>query len=233
MIGYPPTNELLLGCECMDLDHVASFINFPPKKDGDGKVIIEFDDPPCIYFTVTANNLYTRLLPDLDPRYLFEKWTWQSFSYYNWYNRWVIAGRYIFALNPHKEYELLNCFDFQERDHVRLDLFLSLISSDIDDNINEQSELLLDDERWCIKIKPNRLVFKEQDITEPWQVGWEICFKPRGFFGRIRWGFKYIFGRHCPEKQFTMLKKDAAKMRGLIKWVQETNKKDEEKENNE
>jgi len=228
MTGYPSMKELYLGCECMDLDHVALFVHFPPKKNKDGKVIIEKDDPPCIYCNVTANNYFRQLLPDLDPRYLFTKYTWQEFAHYNWYQRWWVAGKYLFNPNSTRRYGILDCFDFQERDHSRLDMFLSLISSDIDTNIDEKSELWLDDERWRIRFMPDRWVSKKHDIQEPWKVGWDVQFMKRGFWGRIRWGLKYIFGRHCPEKDFTILEKDAAKLRGLIKWTQEENKKEEE-----
>ena len=230
MIGYPPMVELYLGCECMDLGHVALFINFPPKKDNDGKVIIDEDDPPCIYFTVTANNYFTQLLPDLDPRCLFEEWTWSTFAHYNWYNRLWIAGKHIFNPTYIKRYGILDAFDFQERDHSKLDMFLSLISSDIDTNIDDKSELWLDDERWRIRLMADRWVCEEHDIKEPWKVGWDVQFMKRGFWGRIRWGLKYIFGRHCPEKQFAILEKDAAKIRGMIKWAQEENKREEAKE---
>ncbi len=226
MIGYPPMEELYLGCECMDLDHVVALGYFPPKKDEAGNAIIEEDDPPVIYFHVTANNYFTRLLPSL--RYFYEKYTWSEFYHYNWYQRWWLAGKYIFSSICTKKYGILDAFDFQVKDHDKLDAFLALISNDIDTDIDEKSELWLDDERWKIKFQPDRWVSKKHEIIEPWQVGWDIHFLERGFWGRIRWGFKYIFGRHYPEKEFEIFEKDAAKMRGMIKWVQEENKKNEE-----
>lgn len=226
MIGYPPMKELYLGCECMDLDHVALFIHFPPRDDGAKSVIEDEDDAPAIYMSITASNYFTRLLPEI--RYLFEKYTWQSFAQYNWYKRLWIAGKYIFNSTHLREYGILDAFDFQEKDHDNLDAFIALISSDIDDNIDEKSELWLDDDRWRMKIQPTRIVFEEHDIVEPWKVGWEIHFIERGFFGRVRWAFKYIFGRHSVGKSFTIYEKDAAKMRGMIKWTQKENKKGEE-----
>jgi hypothetical protein len=225
MIGYPPTQELYLGCDCMDLDHVALFIHFPPKRDNDGKVIIEEDDPPCIYCNVTTNNYFRAFLPSI--RYIFDKMTWQSFAHYNWYRRLWVAGRYIFTPAYHIKHGILDCFDFRIKDYEKLDAFISLISSDIDANIDEQSEVWLEDDRWCIKIKATRWVSKEHDIIEPWKVGWETHFKPRGFFGRVRWAFKYIFGRHCPEKSFEIYEKEASQIRGMIKWVQKENEKGE------
>jgi len=228
MRGYPPMEELYLGCECMDLNHVALFIHFPPKDDVKS-VIEDEDDAPCIYCSVTAKNYYTHLLPEI--RYLFDKWTWQNFAYHNWYQRWWIAAKYIFNPTYTKRYGILDAFDFQHRDHDKLDAFLTLISSDIDNNIDEKSELWVDDDQgWIIRFQPTRLIFEKHDIVEPWQIGWDIQFMKKGFFGRIKYAFKYIFGRHCSEKNFTLLEKDASKIRGMIKWVQETNKKDKENE---
>lgn len=229
MIGYPPIKELYLGCECMDLDHVALFIHFPPRED-DGESVIKsaienIDDAPCIYCAVTANNYFTKLFPEI--RYCYEKYTWQEFAYYNWYQRLWIAGKYIFNSICTKRYGILDAFDFQVKDHDKLDAFLALISSDIDTDIDDESELWLDDERWKIRFQADRWVSKEHDIKEPWKVGWDIHFLERGFLGRVRWACKYIFGRHCPEKSFSIYEKDAAKLRGMIKWVQEENKKGE------
>jgi len=225
MVGYPPMKELYLGCECMDLDHVALFIHFPLRDDGAKSVIEDPDDAPAIYCNITANNYFTRLLPSL--RYFYEKYTWQEFYHYNWYQRLWLAGKYIFNSSCNKRYGILDAFDFQAKDHDKLNAFMALISSDIDDKINEKSELWLDDERWRIRFQADRWVSKKHDIIEPWKVGWDIQFLPRGFWGRLRWGFKYIFGMHYPEKSFTIFEKDAAKIRGMIRWVQEENKKGE------
>jgi len=221
MIGYPPTEELYLGCECMDLDHVALFIYFPPSEEDSKSVIEDIDDLPTIFLSVSTRNYFEEVLPPII--YFYDKTAWQTFFYNNWYKRLWFAGRYIVNPTYLREFGILDAFDFQNKDLDKLDAFLALISSDIDDNIKENSELWLDDDRWAIRFQPTRLTFKNDDTEQPWQLGWEPHFKQRGFFGRIRYAFKYIFGIHSPEKNFTLYEKDAAKMRGMIKWVQEEN----------
>jgi len=226
MTGYPPMKELYLGCECMDLDHVALFIHFPPK-DEDKNIIEDPDDPPAIYITVSARNYFEEILPPI--RYFYDNWSWQYFFSHNWYKRLWIAGRHISDPTYLREYGILDGFDFQDKDLSKLDVFMSLISSDIDANIDEKSELWLNED-WRIRFQPIRLIFEEHDFVGPWQVGWESHFVQRGFFGRILNAFKYIFGMHSSDKSFTIEEKDAAKIRGMIKWVQETNKKDKDTE---
>lgn len=230
MSKFAPMKELYLSCECMDLDHVALFIHFPPSEDGSKCVMEDDDDAPCIYMTVTTNNYYNDLLPPL--RYFYEKYDWQSFFAHNWYKRLWIAGRYLVNHTYRPKWGILNCFDFQDKDLEKLDAFMALISSDIDTTMCEGKELWLDDEKWLIKIYISRFEIEKHNYKGPWEVGWEPHFKPRGFFGRVKYAFKYIFGTHCEEKQFTIEEKEAAKIRGMIKWTQETNKKDEDAKKN-
>jgi len=219
-----PMEELYLGCECMDLDHVAHFMHFPPIKEVKKENIA---DDNIIYLSVSVHNFFKRIIPPI--RYFYDKTSWQSFFYHNWVKRLWIAGKYIIAPYYQRKYGILDAFDFQNKDLEKLDAFLSLISSDIDDNSFSISEgIWLDDGEWLVKIELTRLEFKKCDYIGPWQVGWEPHFLNRGFFGRIHYAFKYIFGQHSPEKCFTICEKDAAKIRGIIKWVQETNKKDEQ-----
>ena len=228
MAGYPPMKELYLGCECMDLDHVALFIHFPPSDNGEKSVIEDDEDEPCIYLSVSTNNYHTDLFPDL--LYFWDKYAWQSFFAHNWYKRLWIAGKYLIDPITRQKWGVLDAFDFQDKDLEKLDAFMALISSDIDVSMSRNSELMLDDDKWLMRIQPTRFEWEKHDIKEPWRVGWDIQFKQRGFWGRVKYAFKYIFGSYCQEKHFTIEEKDAAKIRGMIKWVRETNKKDETNE---
>jgi hypothetical protein len=234
MSNSPPMEELYLGCECLDLGHVAHFMHFPPTKEDKKKVESgkfplpeEDDDLNIIYFSVSVRNYFDVIIPPITG--IFEIYDWRQFFYHNWCKRLWVAGKYI--ANPYHQPEggVLDCFDFQNKDLDKTDAFLSLISSDIDDNNSSPLEgVWLDDDEWLVRIEVTRLEFKKHDWVGPWQVGWAVHFKSRGFFGRIRYAFKYIFGQHSSEKSFTIHEEDAAKIRGKIKWVQETNKKDEQ-----
>lgn len=231
-----PMKELYLGCECMDLDHVAHFMHFPPTEEEREKIKSrkfplpeEDDDLNIIYLAVSAHNFFKTIIPPI--RYFYDLWAWQSFLYHNWFKRLWIAGRYIVDPFYQREFGILDAFDFQNKDLDKMDAFLSLISSDIDDNSFSISEgVWLDNDDWLLKIGLYRLEFPKHDYVGLWQIAWEVQFKNRGFFGRIHYAFKYIFGQHSPEKGFTIYEKDAAKIRGKIKWVQKTNKKDEKNE---
>jgi len=234
MSDYVPAEELYLGCECLDLDHVAHFMYFPPtkedkKKSDSGKFPLseEDDDLNIIYLSVLVHNYFKTIIPPII--YFYDKGTWISFLYHSWFKRLWIAGRYIIDPFYNRESGILDAFDFQNKDLNKMDAFLSLISSDIDDNsfaISEGVWLDNDLNDWLIKIELTRLEFAKHDFIGDWEIGWKIQFKNRGFFGRIHYAFRYIFGQHNPQKCFTIHEKDAARIRGMIKWVQETNKKD-------
>jgi len=221
MTEYPSMKELYLGCECMSLEHISQFIHFPPVKDG-SKCVME-EDEPSIYLSVKTNNYYRNLLFPII--YIFDKYEWQSFFAYNWYKRIWIAGKYIVNPLSRQKWGILDAFDFQDKDLEKLDAFMALISSNIDTNITQNSELWIDED-WPIVFSPTRLEFEKHNIKEPWQVGWEIQFKKRGFLGRVKYAFKYIFGSSNQEQNYPLCEKDASKIRGMIKWVQDTNEKD-------
>jgi hypothetical protein len=232
MSDSAPMKEIYVGCECMDLDHVAHFAHFPLtekeiKENKERKFPLpEEDDENIIYLSVSVHNFFRAIIPPIID--IFDGWAWQSYFQHNWFKRLWIAGRYIADPSYQREYGILDAFDFQNKNLDKIDAFLSLISSAIDDNSFSISEgVRLDDNGWLLKIEPTRLEFKKCDFIGSWQVGWEVQFKNRGFFGRMHYAFKYIFGQHSPEKGFTIYEKDAAKIRGMIKWVQDTNKKDD------
>ncbi len=228
-----PVKEMYVGCECLDLGHVAHFMHFPPPEreafidSGKFPLPEEVEDENIIYLSVQVRSYLNAIIPPII--YVFSIYDWQYFFRYNWCNRLWVAGKYIVDPYYQPESGILNCFDFQNKDLNKIDAFLSLISSDIDDNSFSISEgVYLDDDEWLVKVGLTRLEFKKHDWIGDWQVGWAPHFKSRGFFGRIRYAFKYVFGKHSYEKCFTIYEKDAAKIRGIIKWVQGTNKKDEQ-----
>lgn len=206
--------ELYLGCDCTDLGHVVSLIYFPFEgKD---------DEDNVIYYSVRVRNYFDRIVPPL--QYFYEKDSWEDYFRYHWLRRVGIAAQYIFSPFYERKWGILDCFDFQAKDLSALDAFLALISSDIATNINHQATQELDNGRWTIIFDIDRMDFHEENF--PWDLGWSPQFKHRDFWGRVGYAVRYMFGRYSEEQGFEISEKDAFEIRGMIKWVQENNKKD-------
>ena len=222
MKDVEPIKEIYIGCECMDLDHVAHLSYFPPtekeKEDGEEDII---------YFRIKFTNYFDRFFPPI--RYFYEKHEWNSFFYHNHFRKVIIGLKYIFNRYYNKKDGILSCFEFQNKDLSKLDIFLSQITVNVDTNISHQSTESLDNERWYIRFSIDRQI---HDDRFPYQLGWEPQFKCRNIFGRIKYAFKYIFGEYCNIQEFEITKNKAEKLRGMIKWVEDINKKEENDKKN-
>ena len=221
MTEYDERKELYVGCDCLDLDHISHFLHYPlskeEKEDGEQEVI---------YCRVKIKNYLNEMCPPL--RYFYSSYDWGSYFRYNWLRRIGIASKYIFNSFYVRRWGIFDCFNFQEKDLIKIDAFLSLISSDIDTNINEAYKYWVDDDCWLIRFDIDRIEWDgEGNNPFSWDLGLSPQFKKRKLFGRIKYAFKYMFGRHSDEQDIHIYKKDAAKLRGMIKWVQENNKKEE------
>jgi len=208
--------ELILGCECMSLDHIAQMIYFPPKteKEKNNK------EENVIYFTVKTRNYMDRIIfyPSLNPRY----WCYNFKEYCRFHilNRIPIAIHYLFNPSYTKEYGVLDCFDFQNKDLPIIKEFLSQLTSEETDC----KKVELDNNRWRIKFTTGRLY-----ENMPYWLNWEIQFLPLKILGRIRYALKYIFERQDGEQGFEIDKETAKKIKNLITAVENLN---EENRNN-
>ena len=129
MSDLAPMEELYLGCECMDLDHVALLVHFPPaedkKKNDSGLFLLpeEDDDDNVIFFSVSVHNFFDAIVPPIIS--LFDTWAWRSFFHHSWFKRFWIAGRYIVDPLHLRKFGILDAFDFQNKDLDKMDAFLS------------------------------------------------------------------------------------------------------------
>ena len=222
MKDVEPIRELYLGCECMDLDHVAHLGYFPPteKEKEDGEIEV-------IYFRIKFKSYFDRFFPPI--RYFYEKYEWESFFYYNYIKKIGIGLKSIFDKEYVRIGGILSCFDFQNKDLSKLDIFLSQITEKIDEkDIDDQSLTLLDNERWLVYFSIDKEFHKE---NYPYVLGWDQQFVPfRNIFGRIKYALKYIFGKYSDEQEFDIKEREAAKLRGMIKWIENKNKEEKEEE---
>lgn len=209
-------HELFLGCDCWCLNHIAHLTYFPitpeDKKAG---------EEDTIYFTVKTENYYNMIIPPL--RYFYCWYDWRTFFRFHFFNRIGIAFRYIFNPIYTREWGVLDCFDFKNKDLPALDVFLSQIKSDIIFSERKPSYCIVN-ERW-------RIVFdiRQHDENFPWELGWSIQFKRRKLLRRIWFAFKYITGQHSDEQEFDLTKREISILRGMILWTTEKNKEKEEK----
>ena len=118
---------------------------------------------------------------------------------------------------------IFDCFEFQNKDLSKLDVFLSQITDKIDTKADGDSITFLDNDKWLIYFTISRYNYK--DNYTPYVIEWEPQFIPSLLLRRIKYAFKYIFGRYNEEQEFYITKREATKLRGMIKWVEEENKK--------
>jgi len=228
--------ELYIGCDCLSLDHIIQFIHFPLSEEGkiENKEAVSLDpedDENIIYFAAKVENYFYKIVPPI-LLHCFDKYNWQSYFRYMWFHRLWIAMGNISSPKYRRRWGILDSFDFQQKDFEKIDAFIALISRDIDTNINEKSEVVIKDNNWSLIFHIEQFIWKEQNYKEPWKFGFECQFKKKKILGRIKDSFKYIFGIHDDQVHVSIDEKNAAKIRGMLKWVQDTNKKEEDAEEN-
>ena len=212
--------ELYIGCECMDLDHIAHLSFFPltEEKKEDG----EKDE---IFFTLKFKSYFDRILPPI--RDFYQKWEWNNYFYHNWFNKVIIGLKSLASMDFISIKGIFDCFEFQNKDLSKLDVFLSQITNKIDTKADGDSITFLDNDKWLIYFTISKLYSREDYDYDfaPYVIGWEPQFIPSLLLRRIKYAFKYIFGRYNEEQEFFITKREATKLRGMIKWVEEENKK--------
>ena len=205
-------NKLLLGCECRCMNHIARFDYFIPTSKEE-----EDDEYNVIYFTVTTANLFSNIVPPI--RYCYDLSDWAAYLRWHIFRRVEIAFNHIFHLNYAKKDGILNCFDFMNEDLPALYEFLTHLSKE-EIKVSFTSPVNIHNERLTVKFAPFQII--EQT---PWGLGWEPQFINKGFWRKIKDGFKYIFGMFSDEQSFEITKKQAAALKGLITSIVEKEEK--------
>ena len=213
--------EIYLGCESMDLDQIAHLSFFPLTEEE------KEDEEDEIYFRLKFKSYFDRILPPI--KYFYEKWEWNEFFYHNWFNKVIIGLKSLASMDFVSIKGIFDCFEFQNKDLSKLDVFLSQITDKIDTKADGDSITFLDNDKWLIYFTISRYNYK--DNYAPYVIEWEPQFIPSLLLRRIKYAFKYIFGRYDEEQEFYITKREATELRGMIKWVEEENKKMKEENN--
>lgn len=213
--------EQYFGCECSCLNHISRMGYFPPEEGE--RVDEEYD---VIYFTVKTDYLYQNVMPPIDPRDL------DYYFRFHILRRIPIAVRYLFNPSYNRKHGVLDCFDFQGKDLLKMKEFLShLTDEETEEIILDKEDLIgyvekvidkyvfyLNNERWRLAFTIWRI---DKDID--WWLGWEIQFIPRKIFSRIKYALKYIFGKVSDEQEFEINEEIAKKIKGIITVVEKLN----------
>lgn len=215
-------HDLYLGCECTDLDHIAHLMYFDPSEEEKG------DEDDVIYFAIKARSYHSEICPPIV--YCYDKSSWASYFRFHYFRRIGIALKYIFNKNYVRKGGILDCFDFRDKDLPVLDHFLSLIKDEVRKPHSSMFYLLGGLGFEWLENNEFRLRFLGEQLDEdfPYWLSWELQFKPRGFFGRIWYAGRFLFGRHCKEQHFEIDGEVAPIIRGIIEWVQKKNLEEEE-----
>lgn len=204
--------DLLLGCECRCMNHISRFdYHIPTTKEE------EDDEYNVIYFTVTTENLFNSVVPPI--RYCYDLDEWMTYFRWHIFNRIGVAFNHIFNLHYAKKDGILNCFDFMNKDLPALHEFLTYLSKE-ETKVSFTSPVNIHNERLAIRFSSLQII--EQT---PWGLGWEPQFINKGFWRKIKDGFKYIFGMFSDEQSFEITKKQAATLKGLITSILEKEEK--------
>ncbi len=221
MSCFDDHKELYLGCGCGGLDHIArlSHLSLTQKEKDEGE-----EDP--VYITVRIVNYFTRIFPSI--RYLFDKYEWREFFYYNWFKRVIIGFRHI--MNPFYSMDkilLFSSFEFQKKDLPKIDEMMSVIALDTSDikplfGINKEFYVEFNNDKLIMRIDIDKDM-NEKGLT----LVWRTYLLPGRTIGRIRDAFKYIFGQFSDEQCFEIFEPEAVNIKSMIKWVQNANKEEE------
>ncbi|MCD6434831.1 MAG: hypothetical protein J7L15_00355 [Clostridiales bacterium] len=224
--------ELILGCECMSVDHIARFDYFPLKKEDEDK---DEDEDDVIYMSVPARNYYNSFS-------LFYFWgvQWDSFCRFNFFKRFYFAFAHIFRskkfISKWKE-GILDSFEFQNQDEDKLYNFLNLLAKDeeqeISCNILTDKEAPLTKsccfENFDVCFYIDNLIYGDHSF--PYMLQYSIVFhQTNNFWERLRTGIKYIFGTHAKEVSISLNKSNAGLLQSMISYVKIKNQ-ELEKEN--
>jgi hypothetical protein len=222
--------EEYFGCSCSGLNHVVQLMHFPPDP--------KYPDPDYDN-TISITGTFQQWRDAWKPAWMysitdiFTKKYWNSFWHGTVYSKIPVAFKYIFN-GEIFGYSVLDTMNFQERDFNRLYFFLDQISDGHDavDNIDEVIWLESHNERWELRIEINNM-FPEDNEYLP-ELGIDVQFKSRKFFGRVLHGTKYIFNCNGGnEIGFLINEEDSKKLKGMIIHLQQIEKQIEERKKDE
>ena len=177
------------GCDCLDLNHVISFVYSPPDKYDNGFITI----------TLKSNMIYNEIFP---PIFKFNKYAWGYYLNFNILNRVSIAFNYVF-LKCKQNKSIFDTILLTKNNIPEINKFLSNFTNEIKESF---SICLIDDNN------DFQLLFKKEDFIEC-----SINLPHHTFKKRIKIALKYIFGEYNNEEQYFEINKEQASMlRGFL-----------------
>ena len=222
--------EQYFGCECYCLNHIALFSYFPPYPEkGDENYDEDYD---VIHLSVQTDYLFTDIFLNLLCRPTYWRYSFEFYFRENIFNRIPIVISYLLGIKSLNKKEIFDHFDFQNKDLPVMRKMFSdyrnrYTQANVEYQVSSESQLgpesyvVIDNDRWLIKFEIDRI-----DEDFPYRLGWEVKFRQRDIWGRIRYGCKYLFGRVGNEQHFQINESDAAHLQRMITVVENLNKND-------
>ena len=137
--------------------HIAHLLFFPLTEEEKKNKEEEY-----IYFRIKFKSYFDRILPPI--RYIYDITEWKDYFYHNYFNKVIIGLKYLFSKDYIRTGGILDCFEFQNKDLSKLDIFLSQITDKIDSKIGNESIELLDNNRWLIYLSIDRIIPYDEDL---------------------------------------------------------------------
>jgi hypothetical protein len=205
--------ELILGCDCMDIQHITR-LNYFPQEDG-----VVDDDDNVIYMTMPAYNFYTSISPfycwGIDIPY---------FIRFNFLRRFYYAFLHIFntqKLSLEWREGVMDGFDFRDSDLGKLYDYLNFLAGGVEGSEQGAFCKESDGKYFQVCFYVDRLIPDEEDF--PFVLGFSVMFKNGNLWDRVKTACSYIFGTHSNEIGLSLNKKDVKALRSFITLVKKTN----------
>ena len=203
--------ELILGCDCMCVDHVARFNYFPIKE---GEDVDKEND--VIFMNVNANNLYC----DINPFY-FWGFDFGHYFRFNFLKRFYYAFQHIInskKLAANWLEGVLNSFDFQNKDLDKLYDYFSLLAK------NEEDVIHAGHRKEDFSRHFDICFYAEREYKDlPFVLGYSVVFRRGNLWKRIKTAFSYIFGTHNKELGVSLNEHDAEVLKAYIACIKRKN----------
>ena len=212
--------ELILGCDCMGLHHIARFNYFPHEEDD------------VIYMSVPAYNYYKALSP-------FYCWgfQWDDFTRFSFFKRLYFAFSHIFRYEKFMakwKDGVLDSFGFKTEDEdILYDYLKQLVKEEeyeglVKDLFTVHEIPLL---KSCCFGNFDVCFYVDYPIpgddSFPLMLQYSVVFhQTKNIWKRLKTGIKYIFGAHSEEISIELNKKDAKLLKAMISYVKEKNNND-------
>lgn len=212
-------HDYFAACDCMCHDHIIYMCFFPPREE----FPVEDEDME-IYATICQNNYYDRICPPILG--ILSPYDWGCFFRYHFFRRFAAGLKYIFNKSYIRKWGLGagdvddkyldGMYDFLN--HIAKDEYVGPVEQDFD--------VWLEANRYEIRFTIDKI-----DDDFPYQLGWEIQFpRKQNVFKRIVSAWRYVWGLDCNERCGTIEINDAKEIKAMIRWIQNRNKTDAEKD---